>query len=233
MIPNDRFLLHEVQKQTILQPECPAYIHCSRLCTEKRSQANFLQVRMVNRWDRVISSVFLGILGRDRDGSVLFDIREMVLADCNALPHTVFGENRLLALGRKYPAELQITVERIVFADGLIWRRLPGQKLVRAEEIGWTACRCGMKNPPEAAECALCGRKLKAPANREETEPVPEEKPAERPAPIVRQFIPRPPLPEEEEGTSKGLVALLVILVILAVLAAGGFLYWCFTQNLL
>ena len=141
MVQNDRFLLHEMQKQTILQPESPVYIHCSRLCTEKKSGANFLQVRMVNRSDRLVGSIFLGIEGLNPDGTVLFSIREAVIGDCNALPHSVFGENRLLALGCREPSEVRLTVERVVFADGMIWRRLPGQQLTSAEKAGRLSSR--------------------------------------------------------------------------------------------
>lgn len=233
MVQCDRFQLHEVQKQMTLQPECPVYIHCSRLCTEQESKANFLQVRMVNRSSRLICSVFLSLKGFAGDGSVLFEIRESVLGDCNAMPHSVFGENRLISLGTKMPFYIEITVVRAVFADGMIWRRLPGQRLISVRDSGWLPCTCGMRNPPNARFCALCGAELDA---DEEEMPVPEMPPLEkreRPAPIVRKFVPQPPAEEEEEGTSKGLVILLVILVVLAVLAAGGFAYWCIVQNII
>lgn len=242
MVQSDRFLLHEVRKQTILQPECPVYIHCSRLCTEKESKANFLQIRMVNRSDRLISSVFLKLEGLAGDGSVLFEIPELVLGDCNALPHSVFGENRLIALGRKMPGDIRITVERAVFADGMIWRRLPGQKLTSLQEAGWTPCTCGMLNPPDAAVCALCGAELAAkgqkisrPQNREEQR-IPLSacnRKAERPGPIVRKFIPQQFPEEEEQGPSRGLVILLVVLALLAVLAAAGFIYWCIVRGII
>lgn len=240
MVTADRFSLRKMQKQTVLQPECPVYIHCSRLCTEKGSGSNFLQVRMVNRSDRLISSVFLGIAGLNADGDVLFTIREMVLSDCNAMPHAVFGEKRLLALGHRTAAELQITVERVIFADGMIWRKLPGQQLTSTEEAGWLPCRCGMKNPPGSPVCALCGSSLLTAETPKRESPRIRPMPPvnipvneDRPAPIVRHFVPEQPEMAEEERGSKGLYILLLVLSLIAVLAVGGFLYWCFEQNLI
>ena len=238
MAAADRFSLHEVQKQTILQPECPVYIHCSRICTDKMTGSNFLQIRMVNRSDRLICSIFLGIEGLDRSGAVLFSIREMVMSDCNALPHAVFGENRLLALGRKPVSKVRITTERVVFSDGMLWRKLPGQQLTSAEKAGWTACRCGMQNPPDSPVCALCGRPLLISGGQEEDSwilpppPPIQEREEPRPGPIVRHFIPQQPVIEEEHR-SVGLYILLLVLTLLIIFAAGGFLYWCHTQNLI
>lgn len=160
MIPTDRFFLSETQRHSWLQPECPVLVYSYRCCKEKRSGALFAQLRMVNRTDRAIRSVCLRIEGLDRFDTPIYTLRELMLSGCDAAPHTVFGEERLLLLERQEAHCLRITVLRVLFADGMLWRRLPEQALCRQSDSSWQFCRCGMPNPSDAESCALCGRAL-------------------------------------------------------------------------
>lgn len=230
MICTDRFALHPTQRQTIFQPECPVYIHCSRRCTDQKSGTPFVQVRMVNRSERLICAVFLRIEGIRDDGAVAYAMPEVVLADCNAAPHTVFGEERLIVLEREAVQSLNITVVRVCFADGMLWRRLPGQRLTTAHEAGWLPCTCTMFNLPKAERCALCGRLLLKEEEPPETAPLAQEKSENmtafvpKPAPILRNFEPSlPPVPQKR---SKAMRSLLVILSLLALLCIGTVGYY-------
>lgn len=241
----DSFVPLPMQKHTLVQPDSPVYVHCSRRSIEKHTGASFVQVRMVNRSERVICNVFLRIEGLDRFGERCFLMPEVILADCNAAPHAVFGEERLLSIDRAPAERLCITVERVTFADGMIWRRLPDQKLMDASQ--WKRCVCAMPNPPTASRCRLCGRKLseeirpepeirKIPEVPQESAPVaqiPPTPPADRPSPIIREPIPSLPQPPKEARTSKALLALLIVLVILACLSVAGLVFYAFYVGLI
>ena len=84
----------------------------------------------------------------------------LLLPACGAGPHTIFGEERLLLLDREAVYGLRVTVQRVLFEDGMLWRRLPEQALCPAANAAWPCCSCGMPNPPDAEVCALCGREL-------------------------------------------------------------------------
>lgn len=236
MVCAERFVLCATQPQTLLQPECPVYIHCSRRCMDQKSGAVFVQVRMVNRSERLVCSVFLRIEGLDGDGKPCYVMPEVVLADCNAMPHTVFGENRLLLLERTEVDRLRIVVERVGFADGMLWRRLPSHRLTSAQEAGWERCVCAMWNPSKTSKCALCGRRLTQPEELlTPPEPIRPQLFEERPAPIVRPFVPIQPavLPEERAGGSSGLLALLIVLATLAVLSVVGMGIYAYLNGLI
>lgn len=233
MIPTDRFARLETQEQDVLQPDCPVYVHCTRRSVDRASGAVFLQVRMVNCSERRIGTVYLRVEGMDFGGRVCYTVRELPLADCAAAPHAVFGEERMLVLPRKEAATLRVTVERVIFEDGGLWRRCPGQMLVTPQEAGWRRCACSMPNPPQRERCLLCGQPLAA----EECEMLPADSgqmqtQEERPAPIMRDFIPYSPdaLYEEEPSERSApriLVVLLCIFGIAAVLSAIAFLTFC------
>lgn len=237
MICTDRLAFQTMQRQTILQPESPVYVHCYRRCTDQKSGTPFVQVRMVNRSDRLICSVFLRIEGVRADGSVAYTLSEVVLADCNALPHSVFGEERLIVLGREAVQGLRITVLRVCFADGMLWRRLPGQMLTTAQEAGWNPCVCTMPNPPKAERCALCGRLLSVEEIPMETSSFAQEKAENltafvpKPAPIVRSF--EPTLPPVREKRSTAMRTVLVLLSLLALLCVGAVGYYAHRLGLI
>lgn len=160
MIPTDRFSLSEAQRHKWMQPECPVLVYSYRCCREKRSGAVFAQLRMVNRTERTIRSVSLRIEGLDRFDETVYTLRELLLPACGAGPHTIFGEERLLLLDREAVYGLRVTVQRVLFEDGMLWRRLPERALCPAADAAWPYCSCGMPNPPDAEVCALCGREL-------------------------------------------------------------------------
>ena len=255
MVATDRFLTMETYKQPEIQPDSPVYIHCSRRCVEQSTGAMFLQVRMVNRTNEPIQTVVLQIEGLSEYGVVLYTMQDVILAECHAQPHTAFGENKILALEHTPVHRVRITVERVAYEDGIIWRRQSGQRLVLARKEGWHTCQCGMRNPPEAAFCELCGRALKdealsqVPVLQPSVEDFPEiqvpyiemEPPEpytgmERPEPIVREFYGAeeslPEEPEEEHGAPGWLVVLLCVFGIAALVAVTGFLAYIFMQYL-
>lgn len=243
----DRFTLLPVQKQTVLQPDSPVYIHCSRRSMERRTGAAFVQVRMVNRSERMICNVFLRIEGLNQFEEPCFVMPEVILAGCNAAPHTVFGEERLISIDRIAVCQIRITVERVTFADGMIWRRLPGQKILDTAQ--WKKCTCAMPNPPKASKCRLCGRQLHVPAVTKEPDlfplsvepealPVPPPQPLHRPQPIVREpgpVLPEAVLPEvpEKKSRSGALLAILIILSILAFLSVVGLMFYALYLGLI
>ncbi|MBO2527645.1 MAG: hypothetical protein CW335_05660 [Clostridiales bacterium] len=238
VVSANRFLSGEIQRNELLQPECPVLVYCSRRCTEQDTGAVFAQVRMVNRTDCTIATVILQIEGMLADGSAVYTQRDLILAQCNAAPHSLFGEERMLVLQREAVDTLRITVERVVFADGTAWRKLPEQQPMTVEEAGWRSCTCGMLNPAENTVCDLCGavlpekEEIRIPpaAHMEVLLPeditVPEEYP---PAQIIREYDPLPvyDTEEEEPEAPRWLVILLSVLGSLALAAAIGFFIYC------
>ena len=232
MIPTDRFIPLAVQRLTEFQPESPVYVHCIRRSVERESGAVLLQVRMVNCGEREIRTVFLSVEGLDAFGKTVYRVRELPVTDCAAVPHGIFGEERMLALPRTEVDRLRVTVEHVVFADGTRWQRLPSHRLCTPQEAGCVACACGFPNPPERNRCLVCGNALPSEAQMPQTEVGQSARaPAAalgRPAPIVRSFTPTVPLFEEEE-TPRWALALLFIFGGAAILAAIAFITFCLT----
>ena len=245
MILPDRFTMQPMQKQSFVQSECPIHVHCTRRFTDKRSGTNFIQVRLVNCSERLICDVYLCIEGFDRNKNRCFVRNEVVLADCNALPHTIFGENRILSLGSENAASVLVTVERICFADGMIWRKLPRHKLTDTES--WSACVCGMKNHPNAASCSFCSRSLTEeaaqaqlpapPVESEELtaeEPIPSFSIFERPSPIIRThpvFIESPIISQPK--TSRAWKVSLILFLVFVFAVISGLLAFAYFKHLI
>ena len=160
MVSANRFVPCETQRHTELQPDCPVLVYCSKRCVEARSGTVFVRVRLVNRTDREIGTVCLQIEGCRADGSTAFTIGGLILADCGARPHSIFGEDRMLALGRIKAELLRVRISHVVFTDGTAWHDLPELPMTTAEEAHWQRCTCGMINPSNAVLCALCGSAL-------------------------------------------------------------------------
>ena len=157
----EKFVYYPVRKPERIQPDCPVFVQCYGLAVQKSSGAAFVQVRLVNRCDSPVNSVFLHILGRNACGQQVFELRYVPLVDCDGQPHKDFGEEQVLFLPQSDVYSLDIEVEDVLFEDGMIWRRMCGQALLTAEEAGWLTCSCGMKNPAEAESCAYCRKSLK------------------------------------------------------------------------
>lgn len=221
---SDRFLVSDTKKPMLLQPHCPVYVHCLRLCTEREVGAVFLQVRLVNRSDRSIRSVLLRIEGTTSDGSRR--TLELPLSDCAAAPHCAFGEERMLAVPPI--TDPRVTVVRVQFTDGLLWNRLPAQEPVALSQTQWRLCRCGMPNPPDAPLCAFCRRGLTE--QMPLTELLPRPRISIPPVPIVRSPAVRPE-PEEESAAPVWLIVLLCVLAVGAVAALMFFLLFYLRQS--
>lgn len=160
MIPTERFYSYPTQLHTELQPDSPVLVYCSRRCVEQRSGAVFLQTRLVNRTDRVIQAVSLRAEGLNHWGEVCFDRSGLLLTDCFAAAHSMFGDDRLLLLERTPVQRLRLRVEYVAFDDGTSWSALHKQTLTTVTEAGWIKCKCSMLNPPGGGRCALCGASL-------------------------------------------------------------------------
>ncbi|MBP3411720.1 MAG: hypothetical protein J6K89_00500 [Oscillospiraceae bacterium] len=156
-----KFVYYPMQKPSRIQPECPVYIYAYSLAVQSYSGAAFVQLRLVNRSERVVHSVFLQVSGIDAQGDCLYELHYLPIAGCNAEPHEDFGEDHLLFLPEGHVRSLEVHVEDVLFEDGLIWRKQNRHQLLTPEQAGWKSCTCGMKNPGEAESCAFCRRQLK------------------------------------------------------------------------
>lgn len=213
------FLRRNMQKPRLLQPDCPVYLHAYTCSVEQQSSAAYVQMRFVNRSEHVVGSLFLRIRGLDADGNESYQLGALPIAACHALPHTAFAEEHVLLLPPKPMQSLQITVETVMFEDGMIWRRMPHHALMTAEEAGWVTCSCGMKNPADAQRCGFCGCPLQKLAETvEESAAKPEEMPVieeavieelpaaqEAAAELIEEAVP----PAEQEAIEAEPVALM------------------------
>ncbi len=240
MHPTDRFISQAPRRQMELQPDCPVYVHCTCLSREKRSGAEFVQLRLVNCSDKQVSTVSFAIEALDAFGQVSAVQGELVLADCKAQPGGIFGEDKIFALQLPGRERLRVVIKRVAFADGMLWRGQPESQLLSPRELGWTLCSCGLPNGPERKICPLCGRTTVQEEAEEEFFSIPIPEPIVRPAPIVRRELPvqlRPDFEEEEdeedeedESVPAWLSVLLCIFGALAILAVLGFVAF-YLQN--
>lgn len=221
MIPD--FVLMPVASQRLIQVGSPVHVQCSRCCTERRSGAAFMQVRMLNRSDRTIRSVYLKLEGLDALGQRAFVMDEMVLTGLDAAGHSIFGEDRMIALEKCCDC-VRIHIRRVVFSDGNLWRCTAEPCLTAPETLGWAQCPCGCWNLPGAAQCTFCGRSLQMqiPDTVPEAKEIPEISFAPRPAPILRHS----PVfhPETEPRRFPGWAVFLICLGGVLTLAALGLL---------
>ena len=153
-----KFVYYPMQKAEVLQPECPVYVYGYGLAKQKRGNAAFVQVRLVNRTDKQVNSVFLRICGRDQQGNSLYELQYVPLVDCVGEAYKDFGEEQPLFLPQGDVSKLEIHVMDVLFEDGMVWRIQNSHRLMTAEEAGWVTCSCGMKNPAEAVRCVFCGK---------------------------------------------------------------------------
>ncbi len=149
---------YPTRKTERIQPDSPVHIHAYSLTSDTQTGASYVQVRMVNRSDSEIESIFLRIRALDLLGQECYDLHCMPVAGVHAKAHSEFGDDRILLLPERRVATLEIEVEDILFHDGMIWRKQASHKLMPLSEAGWNRCSCGMYNPAEAICCALCGR---------------------------------------------------------------------------
>ena len=156
MFQTDKFEYYPMRKPVRIQPDSPVYVYGYGLAVQRSSGAAFVQMRLVNRWDTTIHSVFLHITGKDDAGDILYKLRYVPLIECGGQPHRDFGEEQVIFLPQGKVHSLDIEVEDVLFTDGMIWRSQSGQRLLTAQQAGWVTCSCGMKNPGEAQFCAYC-----------------------------------------------------------------------------
>ncbi len=195
MREEDRFVYYPMHKPEQIQPDCPVYVYGYGLAVQRSSGAAFVQVRLVNRSEEPVNSVFLRISGKTASGEVLYELGYVPLVHCRGGAHRDFGEEQVLFLPQGDVHSLDVRVEDVLFEDGMIWRRQSGHRLLSAEEAGWILCSCGMKNPGEAEYCAYCRRPISG--GRQESG----ETPIDFFYPGVKTLTlpPEPPVDEEQE----------------------------------
>ena len=193
-----KFVYSPMQKPAAIQPQCPVYIHGYVLARQKYGEAAFVQIRMVNRGDRSVRSVFLRIEGKDPFGNSLYDLQYVPVLDCGGDSGRIFGEEQPLFLPQGDVSTLDISVLDILFEDGMIWRKQSGHALMTAEEAGWVTCSCGMKNPA-GHPCAYCGMEVEQTATLPVEEPaVSQEEPTEEmPAVMQESSVEEPAIMQE------------------------------------
>ncbi len=202
----DRFATAAPYRQALIQEGCPVYVHCSRVCTDRRTADRFLQLRMVNCGDREIDHLILSVDGYDAWGAPCGKIAGLILPDCRAKAHSIFGEDRLIAIGKLRAARFEVTVEQVSFADGMLWRCRAINQPRPLEDTDWVLCNCGLPNPPEQTSCSLCGRYLRA-FQQGDTDRLPILTPQQIPEPVEESAAietfpdpkPEPILRSEEE----------------------------------
>lgn len=155
------FVRKPMQKPKRIQPDCPVRLYSYLCSVEKRSGAHCLQLRLVNGADRRVESLFLRISGLDGDGKACYTLESVPMANCAAEPHGVFGEDRTIFLPSVEVAELEITVEWVIFSDGMLWKRLPEHRFDTPEALGMAQCTCGMWNGE--GRCGYCARPVVQP----------------------------------------------------------------------
>ena len=254
-----RFTTSKIYRQALIQETCPVYVHCSRLCTDVRTGDKFLQLRLVNRTEMQIDHVFLRAEGLDPWGNPCGVLDGLVLPDCKAQGHSIFGEDRMISVGKLRASNLNVTVQAVSFSDGMRWRAGVSSAALPLEETDWELCACGLPNSPAREYCDLCRRRLindYASEPEEEPVPVPEvlpdpededgprlilSIPDEKPAPIRRSEeelsfclnameYPEEYADDEEEGVPRWLFTLLCVIGGIALLAAVVFLVY-FLKN--
>ena len=181
-----KFIYSPLKKINMIQPECPVYVYGYGLAVQKYGNAAFAQVRLVNRTEKTVHSVFLQIEGKDQEGKSLYVLEYVPLVECMGKAYKDFGEEQPLFLPQGTVDSLEIHVLDVLFDDGMIWRKQSGQKLLTPEEAGWIPCTCGMKNPSETRCCVFCGKKILV---TEETEILPVPTDPEIPQEIIEEII--------------------------------------------
>lgn len=225
MIPTARFLPLAMQRRKEFQPECPVYVHCSRRSIERESGTVLLQVRLFNCGEREVCTVFLNVEGLDASGMTCYRVCELPMTNCAAKPRGIFGEEHMFVLPRTEVECLRITVERVIFADGTQWCRLPTHRLCTPQEAGSVECVCGFPNSPQRERCMACGSALPSRANMI----LKNLRYDGKPTPILRSFTPQPaPSADDEEQAAsetprhgRVLLRIFVGAAFLAVIAAA------------
>lgn len=154
----DRFVQMETHKQLQLQQDCPVHVHCYRCAVDWKTGAAIAQMRMVNRSERTVSAVFLRVDGLDENGFENYSMRGLALANCNARPHSIFGEEKTIVLKPAPFSRLRIWVQCVTFSDGVTWCASPQHAFL--PPAAQQQCICGMRNEKDAATCGLCGKQL-------------------------------------------------------------------------
>ncbi len=238
MFASDRFALQPMQKYSQISSGVPVLICCSRQCTEVRSGVPFLQLRMRNLTDRLICSVFLTIEGFALSGKRVFRMREVIVPDCNAKSGELFGEARMIAI-EAITADTRITVERVVFDDGMIWCKATAYRPmvfepVREEPEPIVGSAPSARIPQQPTELLEGDRTLPSKEQmrlgRGTTEPL-ALKSEQRPAPIVRESLPMLPVMQNKQTKVNALPAwilvaggiVLAVGAVLVLLAHGNF----------
>ena len=198
-----KFVYYPMEKPKLIQPDSPVYVHAYTLAVQPETGASFVQLRMVNRSEHGIHSVFLHVSGLDSLGNTQYEVSFLPVAACHAPAHSDFGEDHLLFLPAKEARYLEICVEDVLFEDGMIWRKQAKDRLMTAEQAGWTECSCGMKNPAHAELCAFCGVQLptQEPVAEQKEEELPEEPSPAEAEPQAAPTCSEPP--SEPEGVQE------------------------------
>ncbi|MCQ2418482.1 MAG: hypothetical protein MJ085_01735 [Clostridia bacterium] len=167
----------------VLQADCPVHAKKVQCTKDTLTGSLFLQVRYVNRCERIVESLILRVSILEH-GSEIASIRSLPVSGLRGKPHQCFGDERTIVLPRCGDA-IKVFIEQINFSDGYLWRSKSGDTTLAIEppvricgkaqpcrRSGYWYCSCSMVNPDSRATCDYCGSE--APPKPKEVLPVTE-----------------------------------------------------------
>lgn len=167
----------------VLQADCPVHAKKVQCTKDTLTGSLFLQVRYVNRCERIVESLILRVSILEH-GSEIASIRSLPVSGLRGKPHQCFGDERTIVLPRCGDA-IKVFIEQVSFSDGYLWRAKSGDTTLAIEppvricgkaqpcrRSGYWYCSCSMVNPDSRATCDYCGSE--APPKPKEVLPVTE-----------------------------------------------------------
>ena len=164
----------------VLQADCP--VHAKKIqCTKDTLTGSlFLQVRYVNRCERIVEGLILRVSILEGSGEVA-SIRSLPVSGLRGKPHQCFGDERTIVLPRCGDA-IKVYIEQVSFSDGYLWRAKSGDTTISIEppvricgkaqpcrRSGYWYCSCSMVNPDSRSRCDYCGSEAPQPPQQVQT----------------------------------------------------------------
>lgn len=107
---------------------CPVQVEKYQIVMDHTTHQLLFRIRLFNNSDHVLHSVYINILCFDDTNDFIGEMQNVALQSIDASPHTSFGDSEILFLSHPNTTHAKISVSKIAFLDGTIWKDI-GQTL--------------------------------------------------------------------------------------------------------
>ncbi|GLB24747.1 hypothetical protein LXJ15735_09880 [Lacrimispora xylanolytica] len=125
---NERYKIIKLMEHKEWLKDAPIKVDKSQILFDTQKNTTLLQIKMFNLSSKSIKSVFLDVVCYDNENKNVESLTDVAYLMIEAEPQTVFGDKKPILLESLQIESVEITIGKVIFADGSVWNNYDREK---------------------------------------------------------------------------------------------------------